>query len=79
MMKDIILKNIVLLTLLLMSSYGSIAYPKNNVEGILSGNLKLDETWSPVIYLSYIPTFDEMYLIANEAIISKTTIDSLGN
>ena len=78
-MKVIISKNIVLLTVLLVSSYGSIAYPKNKVEGILSGNLKLDETWSPVIYLSYIPTFDDMFLIANEAIISKTTIDSLGN
>lgn len=79
MIKVYISKNIVLLTVLLVSSYGSIAYPKNKVEGILSGNLKLDETWSPVIYMSYIPTFDDMYLLANDAIISKTNIDSLGN
>ncbi len=78
-MKVYISKNIVLLTVLLVSNFGSIAYPKNKVEGILSGNLKLDKTWSSEIYLSYIPTFDDMYLIANDAIISKTNIDSVGN
>lgn len=79
MMKVYISKNIVLLTVLLISIFGSIAYPRNKVEGFLSGNIELDESWSPVIYLSYIPTFNDMYLIANEAMISKTKIDSLGN
>jgi DNA-binding CsgD family transcriptional regulator len=78
-MKSLIIKRALLLTVLLLSILGSIAYPQNKVEGFLSGNMKLDESWSPVIYLSYIPTFNDMYLIANEAIISETKIDSLGN
>jgi len=65
--------------LLVLIGYKSIVYPKTSTNGILYGNISLDETWSPVIFLSYIPTFDDMYLMSNEAIISKTNIDSLGN
>lgn len=47
-------------------------------DGKISGTLNLDDTWESEIYLSYIPTFDEMYSISNENIISMTAIDSLG-
>lgn len=46
--------------------------------GKISGTLNLDGTWDSKIYLSYIPTFDEMYSISNENIISRAAIDSLG-
>ena len=73
-------KNIILSTLLfVLASIESIAYPIAKRNGVLNGQLYLDETWSSVIYLSYIPTFDDMYLIANDAIISEAKIDSLGN
>lgn len=65
--------------LLVLNGYKSIVYSNTSVNGILYGNISLDETWSPVIFLSYIPTFDDIYLMSNEAIISKADIDSLGN
>lgn len=51
---------------------------QEQVDGKLSGQLKLDETWDSDIYLSSIPTFEDMYAISNENIISRATIDSLG-
>ena len=48
-------------------------------EGVIYGNLKLDSSWDSKIYLVYIPTFEEMYLLSNKAIIASSIIDSLGN
>lgn len=79
MMKVFISRNRNILTaLFVFLSFVSVANP-TALNGILSGNLQLDETWSSAIYLSYIPTFDDMYLIANDAIVSETNIDSIGN
>ncbi len=47
--------------------------------GIIHGQLHLNETWKPVVYLSYIPDFSEMKTLSNRMIISETTVDSLGN
>lgn len=44
----------------------------------ISGRLALDETWDSAIYLSRIPTFDDMYVMSNEMILAKAAIDSLG-
>jgi DNA-binding CsgD family transcriptional regulator len=71
--------SVLLFILLVLFGNKSTAYAKSKDDGILSGNLKLDKTWSSEIYLSYIPTFENMYIIANDAIISKTNIDSVGN
>ncbi len=49
---------------------------KSNVQ--ISGYLSIDNTWDSKIYLSHIPTFDDMYVMSNEMIIAKTEIDSLG-
>lgn len=46
---------------------------------VISGNLFLDESWDSVIYLSYIPTYDDLYLMSNDMIIAKTRIDSSGS
>ncbi len=48
-------------------------------KGTLSGKLLIDSTWSPVVYMSYIPNFREMNSISNTMIISEATLDSLGN
>ncbi len=48
-------------------------------EGKLSGQLQIDDSWSPVIYLSYIPNYNELNTISNNMIISWDSIDSLGN
>jgi len=51
---------------------------QNKSNAIISGFLSIDDTWEPIIFLSHIPTFDDMYVMSNEMIIAKTVIDSLG-
>jgi len=54
------------------------ALGQNKQNGFICGHLKLDNTWDSEIYLSYIATFNDMYVMSNDMIISKTEIDSLG-
>ena len=56
----------------------SVLVGQNDAATIVSGNLHLDDSWAPVIYLSHIPTFDEMYHMSNKMIVAETEIDSLG-
>lgn len=51
---------------------------QNNTTAKISGILIIDDTWDSEIYLSYIPTFEDMYLMSNEMIIAKAAIDSIG-
>lgn len=44
----------------------------------ISGILHLNKDWNPVIYLSYISSFDELYALSSEMIITGTAIDSAG-
>lgn len=53
-------------------------YGQIKTKSSISGKLLLDSSWSSTIYLSHIPTFDDMYVMSNEIIIAKTTIDRLG-
>lgn len=49
-----------------------------NTKSSISGKLLLDDSWSSTIYLSHIPTFDDMYVMSSEMIVARTVIDSLG-
>ncbi len=51
---------------------------QNKTNAHISGNLSIDETWDSIIYLAYIPTYDDMFVMSNEMIIANTEIDSLG-
>ena len=64
--------------LLLFAFNKSVIYGQNHNNPSISGNIFLDDSWSSEIYLSYIPTYDEMYLMSNDMIVAKTDIDSLG-
>lgn len=44
----------------------------------ISGKLSVDDSWASTIYLSHIPTFEDMYMMSNEMILAEATIDSLG-
>ena len=56
----------------------SLAQSKN--EQSIQGIFLLDHTiWEPVVYLSHIPSFDEMYTISKDMIIAETTLDAKGN
>ena len=39
---------------------------QNNTTAKISGILIIDDTWDSEIYLSYIPTFEDMYLMSLE-------------
>lgn len=45
---------------------------------VIAGNLFLDDSWDTVIYLSYVPTYDDMYSMSSDMIIARTGIDSSG-
>ncbi|MGB3466335.1 MAG: helix-turn-helix transcriptional regulator [Cyclobacteriaceae bacterium] len=55
----------------------NIAHARNT--GFIEGKLHLDDSWDTIIYIAYIPTFEDMYTMSNDMIISSATIDSLGN
>lgn len=45
----------------------------------IRGNLKIDSTWNPIVYISHIKSFDSMHTISNDMIIAETKIDNNGN
>ena len=47
-------------------------------EPMIRGTLQLDSIWEPIVYLSYIPTFDRMNTMSNDMIIAEARMDSLG-
>ncbi|WP_299116640.1 LuxR C-terminal-related transcriptional regulator [uncultured Winogradskyella sp.] len=51
---------------------------KNEQSKSINGKLQLDSIWEPVVYLSHIPTFKDMYKMSNEIIIAEAKVDSLG-
>lgn len=48
-------------------------------ESHISGTIAIDSSWERTVYLSYIPTFDQLYSMSEEMIITRAAIDSLGN
>lgn len=65
--------------LLIFLSIGIHSYASNDSSGVVTGNLKLDNTWEPKVYLSVISNFNEMYTMSKKMIISQSPLDSLGN
>jgi DNA-binding CsgD family transcriptional regulator len=53
-------------------------FGQNFGKGTLKGAIQIDSSWSSDIYLSYIPTFSDIYSMSNEMIIADTKIDSQG-
>ena len=47
--------------------------------GYIKGNMSIDESWEPTVYLSYLQSFDDEYAISNDIIISTAAIDGQGN
>lgn len=54
-----------------------ICFPEAKAQA-LEGHIKTDSTWSSKIYLSYIPSFEEMYSMSADMIISEADINSNG-
>ncbi len=45
----------------------------------LTGHIQLDSSWERTVYLSYIPTFEDLYAMSYDMIIAEAAIDSLGH
>ena len=53
--------------------------PLNNNKGYIAGVVDLDGSWDRKVYLSYIPTFEDMYSMSSQMILAKSNIDSIGS
>lgn len=63
---------------LLLIGISSFAQSQSKNESIIQGKLLLDSIWEPVVYLSQIPSFNDMYTMSNEMIIAEASVDSSG-
>lgn len=50
-----------------------------NQDPYLHGQVNLDSSWERTVYLSYIPTFEDLYAMSYDMIIAEAAIDSLGH
>lgn len=75
--RNIINLRLLLYLILLLSA--SMAYSSNKDHGYLKGRVEVSESWDSVIYLSHVPSFEQMYSMSHKMIISRSVIDSLGN
>ncbi len=53
-------------------------YGQDNSGVEINGRLLLDDSWKPTVYISHIPTFEEMHYMSSAMIIAESKIDSLG-
>jgi len=49
-----------------------------NAASFIKGRIDADSTWSPVVYLSIIPSFDQLYSMSNQMIIESSELDEAG-
>ena len=53
-------------------------FSQSNDEPSIKGKLQLDSIWEPVVYLSHIPTFNDMNTMSSRMIIAEAKIDTSG-
>ena len=66
------------LTLILSATTYCFSQNKSENEPIIEGKLLLSSAWEPVVYLSHIPTFKDMFTMSNDMIIAESKVDSSG-
>ena len=49
-----------------------------NAASFIKGKIDVDSTWSPVVYLSIIPSFEQLYSMSNQMIIESSEMDETG-
>ncbi len=49
-----------------------------NAASFIKGRIDADSTWSPVVYLSIIPSFDQLHSMSNQMIIESSELDEAG-
>ncbi len=71
-------KNNVLRLIFILISLSGFSQSNSKNEPAIQGKLLLDSIWEPVVYLSHIPTFNDMHTMSNEMIIAESEIDTSG-
>lgn len=74
----IIIRVLVFSLILLVTPNQMLAQKSIDKGGEIYGYINLDESWDSKIYLSYIPSFNDLYLLSPTTIISDATIDRFG-
>ncbi len=64
--------------IILLVGFSCFSQSNSKNEPTIQGKLLLDSIWEPVVYLSHIPTFNDMNTMSNEMIIAETKVDSSG-
>ena len=77
-MNNLIIRVLVFSLTLLVTTKQMLAQKSRDKEGEIYGSINLDESWDSTIYLSYIPSFNDLYLLSPTTIISDATIDRFG-
>ena len=72
------LKYLFLLLMVVLNVTTCFSQSNTKNEHTIEGKLQIDSIWAPVVYLSHIPTFNDMNTMSNEMIIAEAQLDSLG-
>jgi len=65
--------------MLLLASVSVWAQSNSQAKAEIRGKILLDSIWHPVVYISHIPTFYDMYTMSNNMIIAESPLDEEGN
>lgn len=68
-------KYILFLSLLAFAS----CFGQNTGKGRISGKVNIDSTWTTTVFLSYLPSYNDIYNMSREMIIAEAEIDQKGN
>jgi len=60
--------------------FGCVVFLTQNINAasFIKGRIDADSTWSPVVYLSIIPNFDQLHSMSNQMIIESSLMDASG-
>lgn len=64
--------------ILLLFFWVTTCYSQKFESGILIGQVNIDSTWANKIYMSYLPSFKDMYTMSSEMIIAESNVDEKG-
>lgn len=64
---------------MLLVSASVLAQTNTPAKAEIRGKILLDSIWNPVVYLSHIPTFYDMFTMSNSMIIAESPLDEDGN
>ena len=71
-------KRSILLILIFIFLLVKLSFSQDSQQERIYGSIQLDSSWQPVVYLSYISSFNEMFTMSDEMIIANSEIEKDG-